>query len=100
MGMDSYKSQILDGVLMVLVQKQKSNEPVSQIVQPVSQIFWYKMYTFLCTWAQGGSPIFGTPKIFLLSADCRLVQICIYQFVIYKHVHVKLYLFIDEYSIY
>ncbi len=38
MEMDSYKSRILDGVL---VQKQKSYEPVSQIACVSVSIFWY-----------------------------------------------------------
>jgi hypothetical protein len=38
MEMDSYKSQILDGVL---VQKMKSYEPVSQIACVSVSFFWY-----------------------------------------------------------
>jgi hypothetical protein len=41
MEMDSYKSQILDGVLMVLVQKQNPTCPCLKLHASVSQIFWY-----------------------------------------------------------
>ncbi len=39
--MDSYKSQILDGVLMGSGTKTKSYEPVSQIECISVSIFWY-----------------------------------------------------------
>ncbi len=79
MEMDSYKSQILDSVLMSSGTKTKLYKLVSQIACVSVSIFLYKMYTFPHTWAQGGSTYFGTLVVFfVVSADCRLVQIHIY----------------------
>ncbi len=41
MEMDLYESQISDGVLMVLVQKQNCTSPCLKLHASVSQFFWY-----------------------------------------------------------
>ncbi len=63
--MDSYKSRILDGVLMGSGNKTKSYEPVSQIAKRThSRVFGLK-----------GEVLFLELCFFVVSADCRLVQI-------------------------
>ncbi len=41
MGMDSYKARISDSCPYGCGAKTKSYKPMSQIVQPMSQFFWY-----------------------------------------------------------
>jgi hypothetical protein len=69
MEMDSYKSQILDGVLVRT--KMKFYEPLSQIAcVGVSIIFVLNVHIPTCLGSRG-KPFFGT-VFFIVSANCRL----------------------------
>jgi hypothetical protein len=76
MEMDLYKSQILDGVLMVLVQKQILQAHVSNCMARVS-IFLVLNVHIPAYLGSRGKPFFGTHKFFVVSADRILVQNCI-----------------------
>jgi hypothetical protein len=67
--------------------KTKSYEPVSQIVWPVSQLFWYQCTHSHLPGLKGEALFFRTHKFLLLSADPRLVQICIYKSSLQIHTH-------------
>ncbi len=87
MEMDLYKSQISDGVL-----EQKQN-PMSCCLKShasVSQFFGTKR-THSRVPGLKGEALFSKLRSFLVSADRRLVQIRIYQFVLYKSIHVNLH---------
>ncbi len=91
MRMDSYKSQFSDGCPVVSGKKTKSQEPVSQYVQTRVSILLVLNVHIPAYLGSRGSPFFGLVSLLVLSADRRLVRICIYTFVSYKLVHVKSY---------
>ncbi len=66
MEMDSYKSQILDGVLMGSGTKTKSYKPVSQIACVSVSVYLVLNVHIPAYLAQGGSTFLGTRKFFLL----------------------------------
>jgi hypothetical protein len=63
MELNSYKHFFEDGGLKLSGTYMKLYEPVSQI-----------------TWAQEGVPFLGLKGFFVLSANRRLIQICMYTF--------------------
>jgi hypothetical protein len=79
MGMDSYKSQILDGVLMVLVQTKNHTSSCLKLYGPCIKFFG----TNECTHSRvpglkGETLFFELLHFFVVSADRRLVQIRVY----------------------
>jgi hypothetical protein len=76
MEINLYNSHFPDGCPVVSGTKTKSYEPVSNYL--VLNVHIPR------TWAQGGILFFGLRSFFVLSADRRLVQICIHEFVLYE----------------
>ncbi len=75
MEMDSYKSQILDGVL---VQKRNRMSRCLKLHASVSQIFGTKCIHSHVPGLKGEALFSKLSSFFGVSADRRLVQICIY----------------------
>ncbi len=75
MEMDSYKSQISDGVL---VQKQNRTSWCLRSHASVSQFFGPKRTHSRIPGPQGEALFLKLLSVFGVSADCRLVRICIY----------------------
>ncbi len=90
MEMDSCKSRILDGVPMVLVQKQICTSPCLKSYGPCLNFFGTKRTHSRVPGFKGGA-LFLELSFFLLSADRILVQICTYGFLLYEFTHIDLY---------
>ncbi len=62
---------------MDLVQRQNHTSPCLKFHAYVSQLFWYWLYTFPCTWAQGESPFSGLLSFFCFIVPVSIILICI-----------------------
>ncbi len=76
MEMDSYKSQILDGVLMVLVQKQYCTSPCLESYSPCLNLFGTNIHIPAYLGSRGKPFFWNSEVFFIVSADRRFVQIC------------------------
>ncbi len=88
MEIDSYKFRILDGVL---VQKQNRTSRCLKLHASVSHFFGSKCTHSHVPGLKGEALFLKLRSFFGVSADRRLVQIHVYQFVLYEFIHVNLH---------
>ncbi len=94
-----FKSRILDGVLMVLAQKQNRTSPSLKLYGPCLKCFGTNCTHSRIPGLNGEALFLELSSFFVVSANRRLEQIRIYEFVLYKFTYINLYVNLFFYTI-